>query len=720
MTPSVFSSQARRTVIALAVAAVCVGAQAQSDGAQTLVSVGLGSVSGGSADRAQFGQYNGLHNDRNLVGTLDIDYSLRKADSATWVQLDGSNLLGELRELHLVWKNPGNWKVSGDYSQLVRTNPYSVNSGLLGVGSSMPQVVALPGGAGTGLDFDLKTKRTGLGIGLAKWITPAMLIELDLKSELKQGARAFGIGMNCPSGIAPSCAANTGWALLMLPEPVNARHSQVEARLSYAMDKLRFNVGYYGSFYRNDLATLNPGVPASLNTNAALIGLLNQPLALTPDNQAQQLDFSGNYDFTPSTRAAFKLAYGKATQAADFAGAGLAGAPAGVNNLGGLVNTRLAKLSLTSRPVKQLSLLADLRYEDKDDQTPIALYNTEGSFTYTNRDLSVRKTNAKLQANWQFNSDYRGTLGADYEAIHRGVFTASSAISGVSALRQDTRETTLRAELRKRVSESVSGAVSVSRSRRDGSNWLKDNSGLGVTEVTNPADPLTGFAPTAVFSPTLADRQRSKVRLFADWQPSQALTLQFSAERGSDTFNTPSVYGLRDTRMNQLSIDWGYTLSDNWALNGYASRGVQTLNQARPAGYLMAFDNTSLAASIGVSGKASAKLQVGGNLSYSNDKSVYAQTLDATADTYSMNLLAVSGGLPDVVYRQTALKMFGKYAIDKASSLRVDLMHQRTSVNDWTWAYNGVPFTYSDGTTLVQMPVQNVSFIGLTYSYLLP
>ena len=332
----------------------------------------------------------------------------------------------------------------------------------------------------------------------------------------------------------------------------------------------------------------------------------------------------------------------------------------------------------------------------------------------------MRKTNAKLQANWQFSSDYRGTLGADYEAIHRGVFTASSAISGVSALRQDTRETTLRAELRKRVSESVSGAVSVSRSRRDGSNWLKDNSSLGVTEVTNPADPLTGFAPTAVFSPTLADRQRSKVRLFADWQPGQALTLQFSAERGSDTFNTPSVYGLRDTGMNLLSIDWGYTLSDNWALNGYASRGVQTLHQARPAGYLMAFDNTSLAASIGVSGKASAKLQVGGNLTYSNDKSVYAQTLDATADTYSMNLLAVSGGLPDVVYRQTALKLFGKYAIDKASSVRVDVMHQRSTVNDWIWANNGVPFTYSDGTTLVQKPVQNVSFIGLSYSYLLP
>jgi hypothetical protein len=176
------------------------------------------------------------------------------------------------------------------------------------------------------------------------------------------------------------------------------------------------------------------------------------------------------------------------------------------------------------------------------------------------------------------------------------------------------------------------------------------------------------------------------------------------------------VYGLRDTGMNQLSIDWGYTLSDNWALNGYASRGVQTFNQARPAGYVMAFDNTNLGASIGFTGKASSALQVGGNLTYVGDKSVYAQTLDAGADAYSQNLLNTTGGLPDVVYRQTALKLFGKYALNKTSTVRVDAVHQRYSVNDWAWT----GFTYSDGTTVTQKPTQSVGVIAVTYIYQLP
>ena len=731
MTTSVYSPRFHRTLVAMAVCTACMAAQAQTDSVATTVDVGLGLASGDSADRALFGQYNGLRN-RSSAVTLGLDYSLRKESTSTWVDLQGSNLLGETRELHLVWKKPGDWKLSADYGQLVRYDPNTVNSGMLGFGSATPQVVNIAPGSGT--DFDLKTKRTGLGLGLAKWITPALQFEFDLKNEKKEGARLSGIGMNCPSLIAPGCAANTGWAVLMLPEPIQASHSQLEARLNYAMDKLRVSLGYYGSFYRNDNGALTAALPGALNTatNPALLGLLGQPLALAPDNQAHQLDLSGSFDFSNTTRGSFKLGRTVATQNRDFAAMGLIGAPAGSTDLGGQVNSTTGKLGLTSRPIPQLSLLADLRYENRDDQTTIGCYNVEGAAqlaspctygntnTYTNRNLPYRKTNGKVQASWSFNSDYRGTLGADRESIDHGTFTSTSAVSGISALRQKTDETTLRADLRRRMSEDVSGSLGVSSSKRTGSNWLKDNSGTGLTEVTNPADPVAGLASTAVFMPSLADRKRDKIRLFSDWQASESLTLQFSAETGKDRFDSPSAYGLRDTRMSQLSVDWGYALSDNWALNGYLSQSLQNLNQARPSAYVMAFDNKNVGLNFGVTGKISSTFNVGGGLSFMNDRSVYAQTLDAAAAADSVALLAASGGLPDVVYRQTALKLFGKYTLDKASAVRVDLVHQRASMNDWAWAYEGIPFTFSDGSTLAQKQSQNVSFIGVSYSYQLP
>jgi MtrB/PioB family decaheme-associated outer membrane protein len=705
MTSIVTSFRFRRTALALAVCAAFAPVQAQAEddaasAAQTTISVGLGAVDGSNADRALFRQYNGLR-DQSAVGMLDINYSLRKPKTSSWVQFTGSNLLGDTRELGLVWKNPGSWKFTADYGELVHYDPNTVNTGLLGAGSTTPQVAVVP--QGTGADLELKTKRTSLGLGFTKIISPRLQFAVDLKTEKKEGARLFGIGQICSPLITGSCNTALGSGVLMLPEPINANHSQVEARLSYALEKLRFSVGYYGSFYRNDNPALQPNLGGFASTTAPELN----SLALAPDNQAHQLDLSGNYDFTSTTHGSFKVGYAQATQNADFAGAGLVG-PTGVANLGAQVNTTMAKIGMTSRPIPKLSLLADLRYEDKDDQTPLANYNIAGAgstaVSATNRDYSSKKIKGKLQASWQFTSDYRGTLGADYESIDRGAFTATSAVSGFIPLRQETTETGVRAELRRRLTNDLSGAISISSSKRDGSNWLQGSgSATGVTEVADPATSLS----SAIFMPTLADRQRDKIKLFADWQPSEKLSLQFSAEEGKDKFSTPSTYGLHDTRMNQFSVDWGYALSDKWGLNGYVSQGLQTLNQSHPAGYVIAFDNTNTGVGFGFTGKLASKLLVGGNLSYVDDKSVYKQTLVS------------SGGLPDVVYRQTALKLFGKYELEKGSSVRVDLVHQRVSVNDWAWDNNGAQFAYSDGTTVTQNPNQTVSFIGVTYIYLL-
>ena len=708
MNRHVDSRRLRPTLLAIAVFAACGAAAAQTSTAEASVSVGIGGlVEGERSDRALFGQYNGLRT-KNAVGLLDFEYDRRYEESGASIRLQGVNLFGQTRELDLRWIKPGDWKFSAAYGESVRHEPNSLSTGA-----------------------DLKITRTRLGLGLTKTINPRLQFDVTLSSENKDGSRLFGIGMTCPSSLAPTCGPTTGtvtgWALLMLPEPIDANHSQLEARLSYAGDKLRLNGGYYGSFYRNAYGSLNPNVPASLNNplgallplSAGLQAILNQPVALPPDNQAHQIDIGGTYSFTPSTHGNFKLSWGQATQRQDFAAAGLTGAPTGVTNLGGRVDTTRAQLGLSARPLPRLSLLAKLRYEERDDRTPVALYNIEGTSTYTNRLLPHTRWHGQLQANYQFTSDVRGTVAADYEAIDRGVFTATSAVAGLSALRQKTDETGVRAELRRRMNENLSASISLASSRRDGSNWLRNNSGLGVTEVTDPSDPATGF-DRGIFMPTLADRQRDTVRLRADWQPTDELALQLSAQSGRDRYTSPSAYGLRDTGMDQVSVDASYAISSRWSFTGYFSYANETLHQARADGARMDFDNQSTGVGIGLVGKPTPKVEVGAHLSYVDDTSVYAQTLDATVDAASRALLAATGGLPDIVYRQTLLKLYGRYLIDKRSEVRLDVIHQRSTWTDWTWLYNGVPFTYSDGTSVGQQPRQSVTFVGLRYVYRWP
>lgn len=718
MSSSLSVLKVQRSAVAVAVGLTCLAVQAQESPVEATVSVGLGGIDGSQADRALFGQYNGLRKD-STVGILGLEYTLRDLAAENWVDFTATNLLGDTRELRLSWKNPGHWKLNAFYSELTRTEPLIVNSGVGQVGTTTPQVQRVA--AGQGNDLDLSTKRKGLGIGFTKILSPALQLEFDLKTEDKEGARLSGAYFNnlaCASQQpAGSCNLATlgAFPALMLPEPIKSNHSQVEARVSYGFEKLRLNAGYYGSFFTNDNKALWPG-PANALTRDAV-------LALPADNQAHQVDVGGSYDISPATRANFKLAWSTATQNADFSNMGMIGPLLAaslipnqgvhVTSPGARVDTTLAKLGFSSRITPKLSLLGDLRYEDKDDKTNLFFYTTDsnGKPISTNHQLPNRKLQGKLQASWQFNPTYRGVLAADYESIDRGTYTATSLVQGISALRQDTRETGLRAELRRRLDDNLSGTVSLSSSKREGSNWLQPNPNAGATGVVALAQPETLVG--AVFMPTLADRQRDKIKLSADWKATEKLDLQVSLENGTDSYSSPSVYGLNDSKMNQLNLDWTYALSGSWTLNGYLAQAKQTLNQSLYQGTVVALDNTNLSASIGMQGKLSGKLQVGASLVYMDDKSVYGQALHATASTAAAKQLAQSGGLPDITYKQTALKLFANYALEKKSSVRLDFLHQQTDVNDWTW--NGL--VYSDGTTVKPNGSQKVNFIGLTYVY---
>jgi MtrB/PioB family decaheme-associated outer membrane protein len=727
MTPLFRPQGARLSLLALALLSAFGSVQAQlAPPVEGSVSGGIGLVSGDRQDRLLFDQYNGLKPGSNAYGIFGAEYYRRNDTDGTVVEFQVNDLLIDNRELGLRWKKQGDWKFSADYRELVRRETAIPNTSLIGAGTTTPAVVVVP--PGTGFDLDLKTERKGLGFAVSKVLGNAWQFDANVQTEKKEGSRLWGIGFTCPSTTAPGCGpttgAETGWAVLMLPEPINARHSQVEARLNYASGPLHLSGGYYGSFYRNEFGSMVPTVPDRLFNpvgvpfplSPGLQPILNNAVALPPDNQAHNLDLTGSYALSRTALVNFKLGYGRATQNQNFAAAGFTAAPAGVADLGGKVTTNLAQVGFTSRPLDKLTLSGNVGYENREDDTPLALYNIEGTSRYTNQHVPYESLRAKLQAGYQFTPEYRGTLAATYKSIDRGVLTPSSAIAGVTALREETDEAGIRAELRRRMTENMSGAVSLETSKRDGSNWLRDNSGTGVTEVTDAEFASSGF-DRGIFPPTLADRKRDKLKLHADWQPNDKLSLQFVVETGKDRFSPPSNYGLRDTSMNSLSVDWAYALSDKWNLNGYLSRGRQELNQARPDAAILAFDNTATTLGVGFTGKPAGNLEVGGLLAFIEDRSEFAQALDATASLADAALLAATGGLPDITFRQTTLTLFGKYTLNKQSAVRVDVGHQRSQWNDWAWNFNGTPFVYSDGTIVNRDPTQKVSFIAVTYSY---
>ncbi|GAB3759994.1 MtrB/PioB family decaheme-associated outer membrane protein [Ramlibacter monticola] len=721
------AGRCRPTLLALALFAAFAPAWSHAeDVVESSVDAGIGFVDGSRADRAQFDQYSGLRPSQSVFGIFGADYYRRNDETGVAVGFHLSDLFTDNRELALRWGRQGDWKLAASYGELMRRETVQFNSGIAGAGTTTPRIVpVLPG---TGSDLDLATKRQALGLGFTKVISSRVQFELSGRTEHKEGSRLSGVGFACPSAVGNGCtgtnAAQVGSAVLFVPEPIDADHHQVEARISYAASNLRLGVGYYGSFYRNRLGSLTPGLPDSLfnpvgtllPVGAGLAGILGNPVALPPDNQAHHLELTGAYLYNANSTVNFKLARVLATQTDSFTGHGFTTRPAGVNDLGGHIVTNLAQVGFSTRPMARLSVQGHVRYEDRDDETTLQPYNVEGTNVFTNRQLPYRTTKAKLQANYQFAPDWRGTLGWGRELIDRGVFTPSSATSGVTALRQDTRETVWRAELRRQMTEDFSGAISYDHSERNGSNWLRDNSGLGVTEVPDANAPGTGF-DRGIFMPTLSDRRREKLRFLADWQPMEQLTLQGALDVGVDHYSAPGVYGLRSAGMRQATIDLTYAITDAWNVTGFASWGKQNLDQGKPDAAFLSFDNHESNVGVGVTGKATSKVELGLNLSHLRDRATFAQVLDATASGADAALLAASGGLPPITFQQDVLRLFGRYTLDKNSWVGAEFSHYRTRWDDWAWGFAGTPFVFSDGTVGTRQEVQRVNVLRLVYTY---
>ncbi|MEO8008144.1 MAG: MtrB/PioB family decaheme-associated outer membrane protein, partial [Betaproteobacteria bacterium] len=712
---------------------------------ESWVSIGLRGYAG-DRPRPLFGEYNGMRDD-DLYGLLDFDITKLDEESGTWTNFRGSNVALSDRELRFLQEKQGNWKYFIEYSELERIYPRTINTGLAGAGTTTPTVNVLAA-PGTGSDVDLKTKRKSVTLAADKWFTPVLQFEFSFKNEDKDGSRLFGRGFNCPSGAAPSptCDATVvnQWALLLLPEPINSNIKQFEGKLNFAGEKLALTAGYYGSFYTNDNGTLTPTINGTLmnplgaptaTPNAGLYSILQLPMALPPDNQAHQMYVSGTYGFTPTTRATFKLGYTRATQNDDFAGKGLTNAPLGVTNYDGRVDTTLAQLGLTTRPMPKLSLNANMRYEDREDKSPLQLYNVEGTNRFVNGTYSLKKAAAKLEGTYQLPSNFRGTLGVDYEYVNRGQYSSpecinvdpvncvGDSVAGITALRAQTRETSYRAELRRSM-ENITGAIGYVHSRRNGSDWLKPNA-LPATGTTTVTDNTAFQTTTGVnagrflgtFPSIFMDRVRDKLKASADWSVTEQISLQFVVETGKDDYSAPTEKGLQDSKMNLYSIDASWMLSEAWKLRGYWSLGDQTINVAHSTGYIAELRDQNEAMGLGIVGKVTSRLRVGADLSYLVDRNRYGQTLDQNASAVNVAFLAQSGGLPDVVFRQATLKLFGSYAVQKNADIRIDLLHQRTTLNEWTWGYNGVPFAYSDNTTVSLDAHQNVSFVGVAFIY---
>jgi len=690
------------------------------------VTVGVGSWSG---TRHQGGVYDAKREGGGNV-TLDADVVQRDNATGTWIKFNAQDVGLENGAFKGEYQRQGDFGASLEYDRISRDDPNTYTTRLRGIGSATltASTVVLPSPVQT---IKLGTDREITSLGLSKILTHNLDLSFSFRNEEKTGTRLWGRGSASEFAV----------------EPIDSTTQQMELALNYATKTWQLSGGYNFSQYDNQfnlVKVTSAGLPFS-NTNPVNPTYLSVPL----DNQAQQVFLNGGYNFSPTTRATFKLEYATATQddtlaTSSIPGLGYVGVP---SSLQGKVETTLYQLALTARPLKDLSLLANLRYHQVDDKTPIVHFvlPAAGCTALTtcvdNTPLGFKTLSGKLEGTYRLNAGDSLTAGVEQRTQDRVVPTANTFGTGgtdkqrVVPFRTQLDELTSRLEFRRSLSETLNGSVSYSNARRTGSSYVfvapnsPGNGANGFVDVSNLINPLN-----------VADRERNKVRLSLDWAATESLSLQFNVEEGRDGYDSTAArpFGLHDGTMQFVGLDASYAVNDRWKINAWYSYDFSQAKQtaARPSnsGGDAAVANFNLedignALGLGIKGELSSSLSMGADLEVFHNLSKYQQTLTALAGTPGTNTVPnFTQGLPDIVNKSVRLNLFAKYAIDKKSDVRVDLGHEIWSTNDWSWMYaDGTPYAYPDGnsgtsagtngTTVTANQNQTNDYVSVRYTY---
>jgi MtrB/PioB family decaheme-associated outer membrane protein len=442
---------------------------------------------------------------------------------------------------------------------------------------------------------------------------------------------------------------------------------------------------------------------------------LSQPLP----NQAHQLFVDGGYSVTPTTRAMFKLSRSVATQDEPLPTWRL-GAPndpfIGMpSRLNGRMDTTLAEVGLSLRPLPRLSMLANLRYHDVNDKTPLLGVvgdNLTGAVTVHNTPQSYETTTGKLDATYRLPAGFSVNGGVEMRKQNR--FAPSFVTETFVPYRVRLDEDTWRVGVRRGLSETVNGSLTFLHSKRDGST----------------------FTPTEeVFSDQIspihiADRTRDKWRASADWTPAERLTLQLVVENAKDEYSDERPFGLKDGRASLVSVDGTYSFTDNWQASAWYAHDENKARQRNgrwdsATGVLELTREANLedkgnTVGFEVRGRLSQALRVGANALYAKSVSKYR---DDIAFVGAPTAIPVVTPLPDITNKLARLGLFAEYALRKTSSVRFDLIHEDWRTDDWTWQFaDGSPFVYgsglaaaADGTFVVPNQKQKPTFAGVRY-----
>jgi MtrB/PioB family decaheme-associated outer membrane protein len=421
-------------LVAAALVFCATGARAQS----SVVEVGPGAVSDGSY---KAGEYNGLQNAGAFgIGNVDVrgGNSGYNSDTTRRWRVRGNDLGLDSRSLFAEIGDQGKFRLSGGFDALRRNRSDTFQTPFLGAGTN---TLTLPGGWLVPMVAGVSGTNTATVVASARGLTPAigtapyinsissspsfgailtptasqialvngaasadnpLFQSYDLYTLRQSASAQFSVNVNPQwtldgsvrpehkSGAKPmgSISRNTGTDISTeIPDLIDQNHTQTNVGVNFRNDRSFAQAAYYGSYFRNNVTSM------SWQNWASPTGTLNT-MSTAPANDFSQVNATAGMNVSATAKLVANGSYSRATQNAAFL-TDPTTPVVPVNSLNGLVVTTAFGARLTSKPSKKLNLAAGYRFDDRDNQTAVHVfqYADAGEAPVANANFPAGPTN---------------------------------------------------------------------------------------------------------------------------------------------------------------------------------------------------------------------------------------------------------------------------------------------------------------------------------------
>ncbi len=515
--------------------------------AQTsVVELGPGAV---SDDSYKAGEYNGLQNAGAFgIGNIDLrggNSGYNRDTTRRW-RVRANDLGLETRSVFAEIGEQGKFRLSGGYDELRRNRSDTFQTPFLGTGTNsltlpaswvVPSVAGVSGTNTAGMvvsarglvpsigaapyinsvstspnfgailtpttaqvglvnaaaaadnplfhSYDLYSRRQAVVGAFSYNFDPRWSVEGTVRPEHKDGAKPMG-----------TVSRNTGGDISTpIADLIDQNHTQTSVNLNFASDRGFAQAAYYGSYFRNN-------VPSMSWQNWATPAGTGNTMSSAPGNDFSQINATAGLQMSKTTKLVANGSYGRATQNDAFL-TDPTTPIVPVSSLNGLIVTTALGARLTSKPSTKLNLAAGYRFDQRDNQTAVHVfqYADAGEAPAANANFLASPNNPLgpvVAQNANANRPYsrrlnQATADADYNIAPHQWVKAGYAFERIDrwcngtwidcADAAVTNENTVRGEWRTSVAAAVSARVNYAYSARRGD--YNENAFLALVPYAN-------------------------------------------------------------------------------------------------------------------------------------------------------------------------------------------------------------------------------------------